>query len=525
MLKYQFAYNELGKRVTIMDIPEEGHLDRQFTCISCGKTMKACIGKERRYFRHEQENVTCSNETYIHKLAKEIIKERFENSKTFEVEYSISASCDNNSCKYRGSRCMNKKEIIIEDLKSKYDTCSIETPVSKDGHRFIADILLYKSDDSSIIPTLIEIQVHHECEENKKHSGFPIVEIAVDNEEKAKNLLKTTVFRENKYSNVVLYGFEKRIKHPLNEGIIRYAHVPGKSPFVKLIPCDNPSLILEEDSDLEINLFDKNNVGMMDDLCSLDSFDNNNLPLKRDIQEYVSKSFYIEDCCCCDHCDSASSYYSEGILCLNFREANIERTCFKRSTKREFPFWIREIYEMEIVKNKIMSKSQFNVAICASKEFTNWDLAEDRFSLYLKNKLKDYNVAIVAGAVSNYGGANGAIVASHLSKTFGLPLYMCHADWEKNGKYAAAIMNNEILYTSNALIYFWNGLDSDPQYIVIEAKKRDIPVREINYREIADLCPICGNKMQQRIGKKGYFLGCIMYPECTGTRPQPILKT
>lgn len=40
-------------------------------------------------------------------------------------------------------------------------------------------------------------------------------------------------------------------------------------------------------------------------------------------------------------------------------------------------------------------------------------------------------------------------------------------------------------------------------------------------RQHTAVCPLCGDKMIQRRGKYGLFLGCIQYPACKGTRELP----
>lgn len=214
MLKYNYAYDESGRKISIKEVPEEGHLERNFICISCGMPMKACIGKERRYFRHEQENLSCSNESYIHKLAKEFIKERFDNSDKFEVEYFQSISCSKDTCKYEHSLCRGIREKTVINLKAIYDICTIEKTVIKNGSRYIADVLLERSDDPSVTPTFIEIFVHHECEEEKKQSGYPILELSVNDELEAENLATIPLFRETD-EKISLYNFKRDVKRPL----------------------------------------------------------------------------------------------------------------------------------------------------------------------------------------------------------------------------------------------------------------------------------------------------------------------
>lgn len=99
-----------------------------------------------------------------------------------------------------------------------------------------------------------------------------------------------------------------------------------------------------------------------------------------------------------------------------------------------------------------------------------------------------------------------------------IPFVGYEADWNKAGKRAAYLMNLEMLKNAKAMIYFWNGSEKDPKYIVNEAKKQNIPVRVIDFSKEKSLCPLCGGKLYRRQGKYGYFYGCCRYPECSGMR-------
>ena len=98
-IKYQYAYDESKNLVSIKDITKENRNQHQYICIGCGNPLlpRAIGSKYRRPHFYHKELVDCSGETYLHKLAKKLIKEKFENSEKFEISYPVTRTCQNNS--------------------------------------------------------------------------------------------------------------------------------------------------------------------------------------------------------------------------------------------------------------------------------------------------------------------------------------------------------------------------------------------------------------------------------------------
>lgn len=78
-VKYQYSLDENGKLVNINSLTSESRHQHTYRCIGCGNILlPRAIGsmKRRAHFYHK-EYIDCSGETYLHKLGKRIIKERF----------------------------------------------------------------------------------------------------------------------------------------------------------------------------------------------------------------------------------------------------------------------------------------------------------------------------------------------------------------------------------------------------------------------------------------------------------------
>ena len=172
--RYRYALCD-GRVVNIDDVTKDSRKTSKFTCIGCGREMVACLGEVREhYFRHKN-NENCSNETYLHKLAKRKLKEVFETQDQFYILYQASNSCSLlGSCKVRGCEKVFLQPI---DLKEYFDTCEIE----KSYGRLRADVLLSHSEHPER-KLFLEIHVNSPCSQEKLSSGIKIIEIDVTNE-------------------------------------------------------------------------------------------------------------------------------------------------------------------------------------------------------------------------------------------------------------------------------------------------------------------------------------------------------
>lgn len=179
MVRFHNAADSEGRIIEIKDVTKENNT-KQYFCIGCGTEMSAVLGDKREHhFRHKGD--ACSWESYLHKLGKKILKERFYKQKVFEIGYFVENVCEkSNDCKlgYIYSNKCNGKYLCHVDLKKLYDTC--EEEVSYKGFR--ADLMLSHSEHPEREPIFLEISVTHDCEQEKIESGIRIIELKVNNE-------------------------------------------------------------------------------------------------------------------------------------------------------------------------------------------------------------------------------------------------------------------------------------------------------------------------------------------------------
>ena len=240
-IKYHFAYDENGDIVNIDDVIPEERNNHNYRCIGCDAPMGAKIGQIRAgHFAHKS-NVKggCGIETYLHKLGKRLLKEKFDSERPFDISYYQEVTCDQKvSCLfYREDICKEKQRENF-NLKEYYDTCEEEKAIGA----VRADLLLTNSKRPNINPILIEIQVTHKSSPSKidLQKQFHIIELRIQDEE---NIIS---FRENPLTEspdkVSFYGFKRQSdkKRPLSRReITRFclysngsAHIPQTEDMV-----------------------------------------------------------------------------------------------------------------------------------------------------------------------------------------------------------------------------------------------------------------------------------------------------
>lgn len=220
----RFRYALCNERiVSIDDVTKEGRKSSTYICIGCGHEMVACLGEVRKhYFRHKN-NENCSNETYLHNLAKRKIKDIFEQNEQFYIYYNAINSCDLfGKCKLH--RCERSLWQTI-DLKRFFDTCELE----KTCGNFRPDVLLSHSKFPKR-KLFIEIHVNNPCSSEKKGSGIKIIEIDVFNE------------------NTIIYPFHEQLNN------VHFYNFKFNRKVVPTTKLDRFSLLVHDDGNKEFKI-------------------------------------------------------------------------------------------------------------------------------------------------------------------------------------------------------------------------------------------------------------------------------
>ena len=255
-IKYHYAKNENGEIVDISDVTEEYRKEHRFFCISCGEEMIAKMGKIKvKHFAHKVDTQNCNSETYLHKLTKLRLKEKFYSDNPFEVAYWVDIHCSKEkSCIFYKKDVCRKKELRIYDLKKYYDVCEEERREDK----FIGDLKITSSTNPNLPPILIEVCVTHECTLDKKESGIKIIEVYIRDEDEILILLSNGI-TESKDDKCKFYGFKRDVdSHLTNErdnNIWRYSlYKSGLSYVSKNSSCSEYDRKNNHNAILEINI-------------------------------------------------------------------------------------------------------------------------------------------------------------------------------------------------------------------------------------------------------------------------------
>jgi hypothetical protein len=222
-VKYHYALDEHNRLVSIKQAYLERDKGHTYHCIGCGAGMIARLGEVRNWhFAHRRDEPHCGNETYLHKLAKRLIKEIFDNDSSFLVGYYRDVECsDSNTCPFVNEQECHLLKLYTFDLKKYYDTCQEEQSIND----YVADLLLTNSEKPDRDPVLIEVQVSHKSTHKKLSSGLRIIEIRIESEEDVDSLLSAPIVEnpDAKYGLVrdvetigfaKFHGFNKKSSSP-----------------------------------------------------------------------------------------------------------------------------------------------------------------------------------------------------------------------------------------------------------------------------------------------------------------------
>ena len=315
-IKYSYAYDG-DVVVHIDDVSKHG----TFYCLSCGKEMVVRLGdKKSHHFAHKVNDVSCNSETYLHKLAKLLLKKKFQEG-GFEIEISRYLLCKKSgNCLFEDIDC--KMPIPRKyDLKRCYDTCDEEQDI--DG--FCADLLIT---GEGRCPILVEIYVSHKCSNQKINSGHRIIEIPIESEADIEYFYKNVIAEKER---VRFYGFKRELakrEFIACKKVSRFILYKSGAAFVKTIFCERQHDRDDCFSLLELNMdyYHSNFVSNTDtdDAYYFEDYDAEHDDLYRTLEmgEHslniglvyaVNKGFSFKNCHLCKYARDDS--FGGGIFC------------------------------------------------------------------------------------------------------------------------------------------------------------------------------------------------------------------
>ena len=209
-IQYPFAFDENNNLVFIEDIEVKHRHDHTYHCPGCGHKMLPRLGEHNaKHFAHG-ENHKCGVESYIHKVAKRILVDRFnDRSRPFTIKMWTHLICkQKDECKYFEKYKCEDSELNEYDLHPVYDLPAVEEVRLKctSGETFQPDVIL-RSSSIHHNPIYLEVYHKHKSSPEKTKSGQHIIEIhVVDLLDLAK--LDTIEIKESE--TICFYNFKER---------------------------------------------------------------------------------------------------------------------------------------------------------------------------------------------------------------------------------------------------------------------------------------------------------------------------
>lgn len=113
------------------------------------------------------------------------------------------------------------------------------------------------------------------------------------------------------------------------------------------------------------------------------------------------------------------------------------------------------------------------VIIAGSRNFNDYDLLKVNITRILQS---------IEGIEIVSGTARGADqLGEQYAKEFKLTIKRFPADWDKHGKAAGYIRNEEMAIYANVLIAFWDGVSKGTKHMIDLATKHGLTIHIIRY--------------------------------------------
>lgn len=465
-IKYQYAYDESGSLINVNDLSKEVSKQHHYKCISCGSELlpRAIGSKYRKPHFYHRNIVNCNSETYLHKLAKRLIKSHFEKADHFIISHLATLECSETGCSIRNYACKQENQLISYDLKKYYDICEEEKEI--DG--FVADLLLSDSRNPEKQNILIEICVSHACEEDKRNSGLKIIELKITKEQDIEDFINKTEV-ECYCSNLECINFKKYIKKRLDAPVPRYIINDtgnGEGFFVK-VGCTKSGVKVRRNSEWELNVIPLNKEYAYSDRPEL-------IPLY-----WLYKHCNYRNCFVC-------KYYNQTISenvpsCKynakhgkdrypNMEEANICRIFSPKIRTKD----LEDFIIGNIIVTETKPRPEYKVIVAGSSYVCDNEQRFEQICLrYLSKKLETHEVIIISGTAFDIEN-----MTKQFCDKYKIQMEPHKALWGKYEQRAAYISNEEMIKEADALIVFLFKNSRCIGHLIDLARKKGIRIAE-----------------------------------------------
>lgn len=115
----------------------------------------------------------------------------------------------------------------------------------------------------------------------------------------------------------------------------------------------------------------------------------------------------------------------------------------------------------------------FKVIICGSRTFSDYEFMKTKLDKIFSGRKP---TAIICGEAMGADICGKKYALKHNIEVKSYP-----ADWDKYGKQAGYLRNEQMAEVADACIAFWDGKSSGTKHMIETAKKKGLQVRVVNY--------------------------------------------
>lgn len=136
------------------------------------------------------------------------------------------------------------------------------------------------------------------------------------------------------------------------------------------------------------------------------------------------------------------------------------------------------MYDIDIRNGGIFY--MFKVIVAGSREFNNYTLLSEKLKIFRENVWK-HDIADDIVIVSGHCPRGADKLGEKWATNNQVSLLTFPADWDKYGKRAGIIRNEEMGDIADGLIAFWNGKSRGTKHMINYSKKKGIPVQVVMF--------------------------------------------
>jgi hypothetical protein len=204
MVQYRYAYDAVTQvAVDAQDLIGK-ELSSEYRCLGCNNLLIAKVNGKimRPHFSHKTK-IECNNETYLHKLGKQVFVEAYTSCLSNDSSFIIELSCERKCRKFSPEFSL---KCTLEPIVRKFDLTRYYTKIKEEARdgEFIPDVLISSASNKNE-KIYIEIAVTHLMSEKKCNSGNKIIQIPLLSEDDVEKIKKCVLTEDD----ALFVGFSK----------------------------------------------------------------------------------------------------------------------------------------------------------------------------------------------------------------------------------------------------------------------------------------------------------------------------